>query len=331
MKQLFPEDRTKPHFSLKEMWPIPPYKGPKAILYEMFHEIDLKSHFGYRRSWEILIELLAHHLGITVNPWLYSKPSMDIQYTEDKTNPMIRLGFRQNQGLYAPRLRMSWKQYPTQIAGETRQLLDRFEKTGLLEQYVLAARAEPWDHLGEIFVEQELAGRKNRLGQMLTPKQIVDFMIKCTLDFDKPTKEPRTVLDPCVGSGRFLIEASLMNPEKPLILFGIEIDVTLYRACLVNMALFSHHPYSIIRADTLMLELPFSMPGSVVWNLGNRWDPADLHEYYVKIPPPFKFSLADLAKARKEQPAEPQQVTVIPETPRAFSLAELVRAKKKQT
>lgn len=305
--------------------------NPKDLLYEILCEVDRKSHYGYRRSWEILIELLAYHLGLLSNPWLYSKPAMDLQYVEEKASPMIRLGFRRNQGLWAPRLRLQWRHPVSQLSHGTKEVLSRIEYKDLLEQYVVAARAKPWDHLGEIFVEQELAGRKNALGQNLTPRQIVDFMLKMTLDFDKPTKEPRTLLEPCVGTGRFLMEASLMYPEKPLILFGVEIDVTFYRACLVNMALFSNHPYSIIRADTLMLDLEASMPGGPVWNQGNRWDPADISLYYIKIPLPFRFSLAEMAKVRKEQSTDVQQPTiVIPTAPTAFSLAALARAKKKQ-
>lgn len=71
------------------------------------------------------------------------------------------------------------------------------------------------------------------------------------------------------------------------------------------------------------------MPGSPVWNLGNRWDPADLQEYYVKIPPPFKFSLSDLAKTRKD--LDTQFNIEVPQTPTLFSLAEFTRSKKKQT
>jgi hypothetical protein len=48
----------------------------------------------------------------------------------------------------------------------------------LIEAYIKAAKKEPWDYLGDIFTEEELAGRHNMLGQMLTPKVIVDFMIE---------------------------------------------------------------------------------------------------------------------------------------------------------
>ena len=208
-------------------------------------------------------------------------------------------------------------------------------------------------------MEEELAGRHNRLGQTLTPKAIVDLMIKMVgvgdvkenafgrpdmetwdwlsvdawnyelrlLEFSRELRienqrlmnvlgiepvwekyavKPQTVIDPAgVGTGRFLIEASLLNPKAPLILFGIEIDVSLYRACLVNMALFSNHPYSIVCADALMLDPAMSGPGGKLWDYGNQWQPPDLSSFYVKIPPPFKFSLAELAKERKPVEVRP--------------------------
>jgi hypothetical protein len=97
------------------------------------------------------------------------------------------------------------------------------------------------------------------------------------------------------------------------------------------MAIFANHPYSIICADTLMIDERYCSVGSEIWDLGNQWDPVDLNPYYYKIPPPFKFSLADLARARKEQPVDVQQpMIVMPTAPLALSLAELARSKKKQ-
>jgi hypothetical protein len=139
----------------------------------------------------------------------------------------------------------------------------------------------------------------------------------------KYEQEPITDLDPCVGSGRFLLCASLMYPKLPLLLYGVEIDRSLYRACLVNMAMFSNHPYFIICADTLMLDVRQSGVSSPMWGLGNQWDPPDMAPYYFKIEPPFKFSLAELAKNKK--PAETLSVTEEVEKP--FSLAQLVKKK----
>jgi len=110
----------------------------------------------------------------------------------------------------------------------------------------------------------------------------------------KPMEFPfKTQLDPCVGTGRFLIAASLMMPKAPVILFGIEINLALYRACLVNMAMFSNHPFSIICADALFLDPKFTGPASKIWNLGNRWNPPDISAFYWKPPPIWydRFSL----------------------------------------
>jgi hypothetical protein len=141
----------------------------------------------------------------------------------------------------------------------------------------------------------------------------------------KYEEKPITDLDPCTGTGRFLICATLMYPKLPLLLYGIEIDRSLYRACLVNMAMFSNHPYFIICADTLMLDFKYSSDvSSPMWGLGNQWEPPDMNPYYFKIQPPFKFSLADLAKNRKPTEA-PSVVTTEVEKP--FSLAQLVKKK----
>lgn len=348
MKQLFPEDKTKPHFSLKEVRPIPPYKGPKRAFVELLNEVDLKVRHYRRECWNIAIELIADYLELMTNPWKYSLP--DRKWAGLISKPSYS-GFQ--------------------------ELKEHIQKTGLVETYVKAAKEEPADYIGDIFIEEMLAAKADRLGQVLTPMQIVNFMVKSVGIGEKkqrsrpdPTTEawlsieamafegylekisrnllmeherlrsvakrepvsekyvikPQTVLDPCTGTGRFLLGANWQS-KGPVILFGIEIDISLYRACLVNMALFSKYPYSIVCGDTLMIEGHHGDPGSKLWDFGNQWDPPDISAFYFKPIPPFKFSLAELAKARIEHP-EPQQAQVIPETPPAFSLAELVTAKK---
>jgi hypothetical protein len=94
-----------------------------------------------------------------------------------------------------------------------------------------------------------------------------------------------TVLDPAVGTGRFLLEASRLYRNAPLELYGIEIDVSLYRACLVNLKLFSNHPFHIVCADTLMLDIASGSPGSSMWLYANKWNPPDMTPWYWKPPP----------------------------------------------
>lgn len=324
---------------------------PKRALLELMDEVEQKVHHFRKECWNITIELLADHLGLFENPWKYSQPS--VKWTGPVSKPSYH-------GL---------KEVKEKIPVD------------LIDAYIAAAKAKPWDHLGEIFVEEELAGRANRLGQCLTPRNIVDFMLKCVMDekaekkpysYAKPDfatlvwqtaealafndalpinllaerarrhtvqnltpllikyePKPITDLDPCTGTGRFLIGATLMYPKLPLLLYGIEIDLSLYRACLVNMALFSHHPYSIICADTLMIDSCYCGVDSNIWSLGNRWEPADISPFYWKPTPPYKFSLAEMVKARANQP-QVEVITPLETSPPTFSLREYVMAKKKQ-
>jgi hypothetical protein len=293
---------------------------PKKALYALLEEIEHSTGYSGRDSWNIMVELIADHLGIIKDPWRYSLP-----------------GF-QNEPLFKGREAFSKQSF--KISERALKLKDRVAE--LVEIYVEAARAHPWDHLGEVFMEQGLHGR--RQGQVLTPKSIVEFMVKATMtEYDKTDEQiwvdtetvlwaneyteryghfpfwarnaveqalktmeayvkPKTVLDPAVGTGRFLIGASLMFPKAPLVLFGIEIDLSLYRACLVNMALFSRHPYTIICADTLMIDEKYANATSPMWDMGNLWSPPDMSVFYWK-PSPItaeKFSLAEWMKIIKK-------------------------------
>ena len=228
------------------------------MLYRIFRQIELKRHYGRMRSWELLVELLAK--------WLVRNGDIGLS----------------NIGVIKPFDGLSLEE----------DELYRHVKP-LLKHYVIAAKNNPWDHLGEVYTEQGLVGP----GQNMTPKGVVDMMIKMT--YPENVTKLSTQLDPCVGTGRFLFEASILMPDAPLVLFGIEINLSLYRACLVNMAMFSKHPYSIICADALRLGLVG--PASHIWDLGNRWNPPDLSAYYWKPPPigPDRFSLKAFTEKTK--------------------------------
>jgi len=197
--------------------------------------------------------------------------------------------------LLADKLRpMEISAYGISLLPETKHkdLAEEFSEP--LEHYIVAAREKPWDYLGEVFIKNSLDNK--RLGQNLTPKGVVDLMIKMT--FPEEIKKVQTVLDPCVGTGRFLMEASLLNPKAPLILYGVEIDISLYRACIVNMSMFSKHPFTIVCADFLRLNPNLSGCNSPMWLLGNRWNPPDMTQFYMKPPAatPKKFSLSEWTK-----------------------------------
>jgi len=289
---------SKELLQLMKLVKVSKYKEtpPLKLLYEMYHEVEATLHYGRYRSWEILIELLAN--------WIVEKENYSLGSLSCKAFDGLELRYK--------------------------DLYNHLKELDLFNAYTTAIRNDPWDWLGEIFLEQELMGP----GQNLTPRAIVELMTKmvyagwnpeaellCYYSYQQyvtwyyltkhapPTHiEPmqfplKTQLDPCVGSGRFLITASQMMPKAPLVLFGIEINLSLYRACLVNMALFSNHPYSIICADALRLDPNKTGPASPIWDLGNRWQPPDLSAFYWKPPPIWhdRFSLKAFTEFKKEE------------------------------
>jgi type I restriction-modification system DNA methylase subunit len=77
------------------------------------------------------------------------------------------------------------------------------------------------------------------------------------------------ILDPCVGSGVFLI-AALKAVPSGVQLYGVEIDRTLYRAALVQLTIFTDHgkrnPFFLLNDDSLMNPLSD-------WSSANLWTP----------------------------------------------------------
>jgi hypothetical protein len=243
-------------------------RGPSKILHKILLNVQRHQHRNSGRNWEKTVELLAK--------WLVLHEELS-------------------------HANMACKAFDGLSLEKTR-LYKRNE--GLLGAYVAAARKDPRDHIGELYGELNLV----QTGQNMTPLSVVDMMIQMTFAetrnkkckyFEKsnppneklcwtcansPNPFPLTQLDPCTGTGRFLWESSIVNKNLPLVLMGIEINLSLYRACLVNMAVYANHPYSIICGDALLLDK--SGPTSPLWDLGNRWNPPDISKYHWKPPPP---------------------------------------------
>jgi len=270
---------------------------PKKLLYEMLHEIEAKLHYGTYRNWDILVELLAN--------WTVQNEDLSLGSLACKAFDGLELRYK--------------------------DLYNHINNLDLFKHYVTALKEQPWDYLGEIYMEQELVGP----GENMTPKAVVELMVLMVFDKRKidgeaewftynsylnyitwytlthhapprhlkPMEPPiHTQLDPCVGTGRFLIVTSQMFPKANLVLFGIEINLSLYRACLVNMALLSKHPYSILCADTLRLNSDLTGPASRIWDMGNCWVPPDVSAFYWKPPPIWhdRFSLKAFVEREKE-------------------------------
>lgn len=146
----------------------------------------------------------------------------------------------------------------------------------LLIPYAQACRQHPFDYLGELFTQRKCSN--DRLGQIITPEAVVRSMTDLTIGVDEPRDELLTVLDPASGTGRFLVDVATRYRNRKLALFGVELDLDLYRAALVNMRFFAHRiPYNILRADALRADL---RPNSPYWIVANLWEPPDLQTLF---------------------------------------------------
>jgi len=135
------------------------------------------------------------------------------------------------------------------------------------------------DHLGEAFSRLELGN--SALSQCLTPMHIADFMV--AMNGCAHMKSGETILDPCSGTGVFLVAALKAIPPT-VQLYGIELDLTLYRATLVQLTGFTSYgkkdnPFFLLNANTLMDELD--------WSQANRWEGRQGQPLTPVITPPI--------------------------------------------
>jgi hypothetical protein len=99
----------------------------------------------------------------------------------------------------------------------------------------------PYDYFGDLLAESAY-GRRHAFYP--TPMTVVKMMLEIGRDepagsADRPDPRAQTVLDPCVGTGRFLLLAS----NASLRLYGQDIDPLVVKASVVNAALYAPWMY----------------------------------------------------------------------------------------
>jgi len=79
----------------------------------------------------------------------------------------------------------------------------------LYRENLLRLKEDYYDHLGEIYLENVVSKADiNNYGLHLTPIEIVEFITRsAVLENPKQPERPLYILDPSVGSGRFLLES----------------------------------------------------------------------------------------------------------------------------
>lgn len=139
----------------------------------------------------------------------------------------------------------------------------------LIKRYDLSLlKSDRHDYLGDLYVENQSKLGQTYKGQFLTPDPVVEFIVASTIG---KTDKKLNVLDPCVGTGRFLIKASEYAPNAEL--YGVDIDIRALRIAFTNCAIHSVSAYFLC-ADSLKHNTDFSEEdGRYNWGFANRWYP----------------------------------------------------------
>jgi len=128
--------------------------------------------------------------------------------------------------------------YPKDISEEQHEWLYRNFNAGLLIK-------APYDYWGDIICEEHSNGW-NPTGFYPTPHNISKMMAEMTMGDTKQNKGIfSTVLDPAVGTGRMLLEAS----NRSIFLFGQDIDRMVLKACHINLFLYA--PWAAMPVESI--------------------------------------------------------------------------------
>lgn len=129
-----------------------------------------------------------------------------------------------------------------------------------------ALKSEINDYLGHLFSLQKLGN--NKTGQCFTPFHISEFMAQ--LQGATNIAAGQNVLDPCCGTGSMLL-AARKHSQPGVVLCGVEIDRSIYRAALVQLSLFTdngaRNPFKLICTDFLTTDVKDPQ----VWANANQW------------------------------------------------------------
>jgi hypothetical protein len=210
------------------------------ILQSIHRTIQGHCHESPRRCWEYLVEMLAHATG-----W-----RTETQESKALWDPM------QNESRWAEFLE-AWLD-EVDIAKKNR-----------------FAFSEPIGELLEV-----VEGTNQALDQYFTPMQVVRAMNEINFsDIEVPENGYLQGLDPCCGTGRFMLDALVFN-EK-LIMANVDMDLWLLRAAKLNARLLGrwttlHEPFlcwdatlagraRFIWGDSLIVDLNFPLNWSLSW------------------------------------------------------------------
>ena len=144
------------------------------------------------------------------------------------------------------------KNHNIYMNSNVRQMLCEYEGNSIIEELTQCLLpANEFDFIGTVYQCLLLEGSKNRMGSYYTPRIVSAYMTR-ELDFSSGQK----FLDPCCGSGSFLLS---LNCDDPDLLYGIDNDAAAVLIAKTNLlckyrhSRFKPHIYCLnyLESDTL--------------------------------------------------------------------------------
>jgi len=143
----------------------------------------------------------------------------------------VRLIDRHCSGWAAVDKLLDWFLWSFGHSREAPQLPEQLNESLYQQVNVGPMLVAPHDYIGEWIAMQK--GNWNPNAFYPTPHSVVECMVRVTMQ-EEDDARAKTVMDPCVGSGRMLMHAS----NYSLRLYGSDIDPTLVKLTYVNGALY---------------------------------------------------------------------------------------------
>jgi hypothetical protein len=130
------------------------------------------------------------------------------------------------------------------------------------ESFIRACMKRKGDYFGEVFALRDCGD--SQVGEIITPEPVVRVTNDATVGaIVEETHRWQTAIDPAARTGRFLVDLTVRYPNRKIALFGVERNLDLCRACLVNMRLYaSNRPYFLLCADSMIVDV---QPNSAAW------------------------------------------------------------------
>ena len=217
------------------------------------------------------------------------------------------------------------EEYLSIIRRYDREDVDRFPR--LLAALVEVLQVEPWDALGQLYMELEIASE--HVGQFFTPPELSELMARLTYgeELKSLSKPFVTVQEPACGAGgmilaftKVMLEAKL-DPAERLWVHCQDIDRTAALMCYVQLSLWNV-PGVVVVGNTLTMQTRevFYTPAHYL----GRWDDRlavrraceamqSLFETPQAIEPAAIAATRDETSVRRDaSPAEPKNPLMSP-------------------